>query len=50
MLYNFVGLWFAVTGTLSPLIAAILMPISTVSLVLFTVVASTVVGREVFKK
>lgn len=50
LLYNFVGLWFAVTGTLSPLIAAILMPISTVSLVLFTVVASTVVGRKYFNE
>lgn len=50
LLYNFVGLSFAVTGTLSPLIAAILMPISTVSLVLFTVVASTVVGRKYFNE
>ncbi|MEO8148212.1 MAG: heavy metal translocating P-type ATPase metal-binding domain-containing protein [Bacteroidia bacterium] len=44
LLYNFIGLSFAVTGTLSPLTAAILMPISTVSLVLFTVIASTVKG------
>ncbi len=45
LLYNFVGLSFAVTGTLSPLIAAILMPISTISLVLFTVIASTIRGK-----
>ncbi len=45
LLYNFVGLSFAVTGTLSPLIAAILMPISTISLVLFTVVTSSLKGR-----
>jgi Cu+-exporting ATPase len=45
LLYNFIGLSFAVTGTLSPLTAAILMPISTVSLVLFTVIASTLKGR-----
>nr|MBK9652854.1 heavy metal translocating P-type ATPase metal-binding domain-containing protein [Bacteroidota bacterium] len=45
LLYNFVGLSFAVTGTLSPLIAAILMPISTISLVLFTVVSSTIKGK-----
>ncbi|HQV00167.1 MAG TPA: heavy metal translocating P-type ATPase, partial [Bacteroidia bacterium] len=45
LLYNFIGLSFAVTGTLSPLIAAILMPISTISLVLFTLVASTVKSR-----
>ncbi len=45
LLYNFIGLSFAVTGTLSPLIAAILMPISTISLVLFTVTASTIKGK-----
>ncbi len=45
LLYNFVGLSFAVTGTLSPLVAAILMPISTISLVLFTVVSSTIKGK-----
>ncbi len=34
-LYNFVGLYFAVQGNLSPIIAAILMPISSVSVVAF---------------
>ncbi len=33
--YNVVGLSFAVTGTLSPVIAAILMPLSSVTVVLF---------------
>lgn len=33
--YNMIGLSFAVTGTLSPLVAAILMPLSSVSIVLF---------------
>jgi Cu+-exporting ATPase len=45
LLYNFIGLSFAVTGTLSPLIAAILMPISTISLVLFTVFSSSLYGK-----
>jgi len=45
LLYNFIGLAFAVSGTLSPLFAAILMPISTISLVLFTVGASTIKAR-----
>ena len=45
LLYNFIGLSFAVTGTLSPLTAAILMPISTISLVIFTVIASTIQGK-----
>ena len=35
ILYNVVGLSFAVQGTLSPVIAAILMPVSSVSIVLF---------------
>jgi Cu+-exporting ATPase len=39
-LYNVVGVWFAVQGTLSPLIAAILMPISSVTVILFTTVMS----------
>jgi len=34
-LYNSIGLYFAVQGTLSPLIAAILMPISSISVVVF---------------
>lgn len=36
VLYNIVGLYFAVQGTLEPVIAAILMPASTISIVLFT--------------
>ena len=36
ILYNVVGLSFAVQGTMSPLFAAILMPISTVTVITFT--------------
>jgi Cu+-exporting ATPase len=36
ILYNIVGLSFAVQGTLEPVIAAILMPVSSISIVLFT--------------
>lgn len=46
LLYNAVGLWFAVQGTLSPVIAAILMPISTSSLVIYTVIASSLKARS----
>ncbi len=35
--YNIIGLSFAVSGQLSPLIAAILMPVSSISIVLFGV-------------
>jgi Cu+-exporting ATPase len=36
ILYNFIGLFFAVQGFLKPVIAAILMPISSISIVLLT--------------
>ena len=36
LIYNVIGLFFAVQGTLSPLIAAILMPISSITVVAFT--------------
>ncbi len=36
LLYNMVGLSFAIQGTMSPLFAAILMPISTVTIISFT--------------
>jgi len=36
LLYNVVGLSFAVTGHLTPLVAAILMPVSSISVVVFT--------------
>jgi Cu+-exporting ATPase len=32
-LYNLVGLYFAVTASLSPVVAAILMPLSSISVV-----------------
>lgn len=40
LLYNIIGLSFAVQGTLSPLIAAILMPASSISIMLLTFGAS----------
>jgi len=45
-LYNFIGLYFAVQGTLSPLIAAILMPASSLTVVLFTIGSTTLVGKK----
>lgn len=35
-LYNLCGVWFAVQGALSPLTAAVLMPISTITIISFT--------------
>ena len=36
LLYNLIGLGYAVNGTLHPLIAAVLMPISSITIMLFT--------------
>lgn len=38
--YNIVGLSYAVSGTLSPLVAAILMPLSSVTIVLFGILTT----------
>lgn len=46
VLYNIVGLSFAVQGTLSPLIAAILMPASSLSILLVTYGSSNAVARR----
>ncbi|TRX71341.1 heavy metal translocating P-type ATPase metal-binding domain-containing protein [Carboxylicivirga sp. M1479] len=45
-LYNVVGLSFAVSGRLSPLFAAILMPLSSVSVVVFTSISVMLSGRR----
>ena len=46
ILYNIVGLSFAVQGILSPMIAAILMPASSISIVLFVSLYSSFVARK----
>jgi len=45
-LYNVVGLSFAVSGFLSPIIAAILMPISSVTVVAFVTILSKIITRK----
>jgi Cu+-exporting ATPase len=42
IVYNIIGIFFAVQGTLSPLIAAILMPSSSLSILLLTYGSSAV--------
>lgn len=44
--YNFVGLSFAVQGMLSPLIAAVLMPLSSISVVLIATLATNLIARK----
>lgn len=50
IVYNIIGLFFAVQGTLSPLIAAILMPSSSLSIVLITFGSSSLLGRSLGRK
>jgi len=45
LLYNSIGLYFAVTGQLSPVIAAILMPLSSISVILYGVISSYTLYR-----
>ena len=45
--YNVVGLYFAVTGQLMPVIAAILMPLSSISIVVFTTISTNVLGNKI---
>ena len=44
-LYNIVGLFFAAQGTLSPLISALLMPLSSVSIIAFTTATTRALAR-----
>ena len=44
--YNVIGLYFAVTGQLAPVVAAILMPLSSISIVVFTTIATNWLGRN----
>ncbi|PQJ78226.1 heavy metal translocating P-type ATPase [Polaribacter porphyrae] len=44
--YNVVGLYFAITGQLMPVIAAILMPLSSISIVVFTTISTNILGKK----
>ena len=46
LIYNIIGLYFAVQGILSPLIAAILMPSSSVSIIIITYGCSEWFGKK----
>ncbi len=49
-LYNIVGLSFAVTGKLSPIVAAILMPLSSISIVVFVTIMTNFISRKLSSK
>lgn len=46
LLYNLIGLSFAVSGNLSPLVAAIIMPLSSITIVSFVTVMSNYYARK----
>ncbi|KAA3637394.1 MAG: HAD family hydrolase [Calditrichaeota bacterium] len=47
LLYNLFGIGFAVAGYLSPLFAAVLMPLSSITVVIFTTVATKVAAKRI---
>ena len=50
LLYNIIGLYFSITAQLSPLVAAILMPMSTFSIVLTTMLGSWYIEKKYFNQ
>ena len=48
-LYNVVGLGFAISGNLEPVVAAILMPISSISVVVFATLSTRIASKIIFK-
>lgn len=50
LIYNIIGISFAVQGKLSPIIAAIIMPISTVTIILFTFISTQILSSRIKEK
>ena len=50
LVYNLIGLGFAITGNLKPVVAAILMPLSSISIVAFTTLATYLIGKKLNTK
>jgi Cu+-exporting ATPase len=46
ILYNIVGLSFATQALLSPMVAAILMPASSITIVTFVTIATSIAGKR----
>ncbi len=44
-LYNIIGLSYAVTGNLSPIVAAILMPLSSITIIIYTTLSSIFISK-----
>ncbi len=50
LIYNVLGIYFSVTAQMSPLVAAVLMPLSTISIVATTLIGSIFIDKQCFKK
>lgn len=46
LLYNIIGLSFAITGNLSPLVAAIIMPLSSITVVSFVTIVTNIFSKS----
>ena len=46
LLYNLIGMYFALTGQLTPVVAAILMPLSSISIVVFVTIMTNWVSKK----
>jgi len=49
LFYNTIGLGFAITGNLAPVVAAILMPLSSISIVVFTSIYTYFLSKKLTK-
>ena len=49
LIYNILGIYFSVTAQMSPLVAAVLMPMSTISIVLTTLTGSVIIEKTTLK-
>jgi Cu+-exporting ATPase len=47
LFYNIIGLLFAITGHLKPVVAAILMPLSSISIVIFTTISTYLISKKI---
>jgi Cu+-exporting ATPase len=50
IIYNFIGLYFAIIGELKPVIAAVLMPASSISIILITLLMTSNFASKLIKK
>ncbi|MBI9041359.1 heavy metal translocating P-type ATPase metal-binding domain-containing protein [Lutibacter sp.] len=46
LLYNLIGMYFALTGQLTPVVAAILMPLSSISIVVFVTIMTNLASKK----